>query len=63
MKIPYFVKENFHVEYQGSLSRLDVSVEEEYVTNLKHACYRERNYRKFSGNIWLRMNKCKILTN
>ncbi|KAF5283146.1 hypothetical protein FQA39_LY17404 [Lamprigera yunnana] len=43
--IPYYVKENFHIEYQGSVRRLEVSIEEEYLTNLKHACYREKNYR------------------
>lgn len=50
LKVPYFVKENFHIEYQGSLTRLDASVEEEYLTNLKHACYRERNYSKYTIN-------------
>lgn len=46
MKVPYYVKENFHSEYQGSLRRLEISVEEEYVNNLRHACYREKNYSK-----------------
>ncbi|KAK2583005.1 hypothetical protein KPH14_009050 [Odynerus spinipes] len=44
--IPYYVKENFHTEYQGSLRRLEISVEEEYLLNLRQACYRERNYRE-----------------
>lgn len=47
MKVPYYVKENFHSEYQGSLRRLEISVEEEFVNNLRHACYREKNYSKF----------------
>lgn len=46
-KIPYYVKENFHTEYQGSVGRLEASVEEDYLTNLKHSCYRERNYSKY----------------
>lgn len=46
MKIPYYVKDNFHTEYQGSVGRLEASVEEEYINNLKHACYRERNYKE-----------------
>lgn len=46
LKIPYYVKENFHTEYQGSLRRLEMSVEEEYITNLRHACIREKNYRE-----------------
>lgn len=47
LKIQYYVKENFHTEYQGSVGRLEASVEEEYINNLKHACYRERNYSKY----------------
>jgi len=45
LNIPYYVKDNFHSEYQGSLGRLEASVEEEYTNNIKHACYRERNYK------------------
>lgn len=46
LKVPYYVKENFHTEYQGSLRRLEISVEDEYLNNLRHACYRERSYRE-----------------
>jgi len=46
LHVPYYVKENFHTEYQGSLRRLEASVEEEYVTNLRHSCYREKNYKE-----------------
>lgn len=45
LKIPYFVKDNFVSEYQGSLSRLEHSVEEEYILYMKRTCYNERNYR------------------
>lgn len=45
LRVPYYVKENFHVEYQGSLRRLEASVEEEYMNNLRNSCYREKNYR------------------
>ncbi|XP_012285923.1 dnaJ homolog subfamily B member 12 [Orussus abietinus] len=45
LKVPYYVKENFHSEYQGSLRRLEISVEEEYVNTLRHNCYREKNYK------------------
>lgn len=44
--IPYYVKENFETEYQGSIERLESSVEEEYITSMKQSCYRERNYRE-----------------
>ncbi|XP_034937186.1 dnaJ homolog subfamily B member 12 [Chelonus insularis] len=46
LKIPYYVKENFHTEYQGSLRRLEISVEEEFINNLRHACYREKNHKE-----------------
>lgn len=47
LKVPYYVKENFHTEYQGSLQRLEISVEEEYVLKLRHDCFREKNYSKY----------------
>lgn len=46
LQVPYYVKENFHTEYQGSVKRLELSVEEEYVSNLRHQCYREKSYSK-----------------
>ena len=45
-KIPYYVKENFISDYQGSLGRLENSVEEEYIVGMKRACYNERIYRE-----------------
>ena len=44
LHVPYYVKENFHTDYQGSIRRLEVSVEEEYLANLRSACYREKSY-------------------
>ncbi|EZA49366.1 hypothetical protein DMN91_008986 [Ooceraea biroi] len=46
LKVPYFVKENFHSEYQGSLRRLEISIEEDFVHGLKQTCVREKNYRE-----------------
>ncbi|CAG4958321.1 unnamed protein product [Colias eurytheme] len=31
LKVPYYVKENFHTDYQGSLRRLEMAIEEEYI--------------------------------
>lgn len=45
-RIPYYVKENFGSEYQGSMGRLESAVEEEYIMNMKRACFSEKNYRK-----------------
>ncbi|XP_022902100.1 dnaJ homolog subfamily B member 12 [Onthophagus taurus] len=46
LNIEYWVKQNFHNEYQGSVRRLESTIEEEYITSLKHSCYREKNYRE-----------------
>lgn len=46
LSIPYYVKEKFESEYQGSLARLENSVEEEYIAVMKQNCYRERSYRE-----------------
>lgn len=45
LKIPYYVKDNFYSEYQGSVGRLEESVEEEFINHLKHSCAREKSYR------------------
>lgn len=45
LSVPYYVKENFHVEYQGSIQRLEMSVEEDYINQLRNMCYREKNRR------------------
>ncbi|KAK7579807.1 hypothetical protein V9T40_000436 [Parthenolecanium corni] len=46
LHIPYYVKENFRLDYQGSLARLEANVEEEFMSSLRNACYKERNYRE-----------------
>uniref|UniRef100_A0A1L8DU48 Putative dnaj molecular chaperone similarity domain protein n=1 Tax=Nyssomyia neivai TaxID=330878 RepID=A0A1L8DU48_9DIPT len=43
--IPYYVKRTFEEEYSGSLARLELSVEEEYLIGMKKLCMRERHYR------------------
>ncbi|XP_075167747.1 dnaJ homolog subfamily B member 12 [Haematobia irritans] len=46
LSVPYYVKENFESDYQGSLARLENSVEEDYVYTMKQHCFRERSYRE-----------------
>uniref|UniRef100_A0A1A9WI20 J domain-containing protein n=1 Tax=Glossina brevipalpis TaxID=37001 RepID=A0A1A9WI20_9MUSC len=46
LSVSYYVKENFGKEYLGSLTRLEDSVEEDYVYTMKQNCFRERNYRE-----------------
>lgn len=54
LRVPYFVKENFASEYQGSIRRIESQVEEEYITNLRASCFRERNYKE--SMIWRARN-------
>lgn len=46
LSVPYYVKENFDSDYQGSFARLENSVEEDYIYTMKQHCFRERNYRE-----------------
>uniref|UniRef100_A0A8D8Y1Z5 DnaJ homolog subfamily B member 12 n=1 Tax=Cacopsylla melanoneura TaxID=428564 RepID=A0A8D8Y1Z5_9HEMI len=45
LNVPYYVKESFGSEYQGSLHRLELNVEEDYINQLRNMCYREKNRR------------------
>ncbi|XP_055935754.1 dnaJ homolog subfamily B member 14-like [Argiope bruennichi] len=54
LRVPYYVKENFASEYQGSVQRLEAQVEEEYIANLRGSCFKERNYRE--SMIWRAKN-------
>jgi len=55
LKVPYYVKENFHSEYQGSLRRLEISIEEEYVSNLRQNCAREKTYSMYLLHLFIRI--------
>lgn len=46
LQVPYYVKENFRLDYQGSLVRLESNIEEEYLNMLRHNCYKEKNHRE-----------------
>jgi len=46
LDIKYYVKDNFNVEQYGSIHRLESSVEEEHMQNLRYSCNQERSYRK-----------------
>ena len=45
--VTYYVKPDFSTEYQGNMRRLEQHVEEDYVTTLRNACFKEKNYSKF----------------
>lgn len=46
LRVPYYVKENFNDYYDGNVRRLEANIEEEYVSMLRHNCYRERGQRE-----------------
>lgn len=46
IEVQYYVKENFERDYKGNIRRIEANVEEEFITNLRSACFRERNYSK-----------------
>ena len=47
LQVPYYVKPDFNNEYQGSMRRLEQHVEEDYVTTLRNACFKEKKDSKF----------------
>ncbi|ESP03878.1 hypothetical protein LOTGIDRAFT_185246, partial [Lottia gigantea] len=46
LKVPYYVKEDFRPEYKGDLRRIERQVEEEYISQLRSNCWRERSYKE-----------------
>lgn len=50
LNVPYYVRDTFKKEYQGSLHRLESNIEEEYIMVMKQNCMRERSYREYIDN-------------
>lgn len=46
LKVPYFVKDDFHVDSKYDLRRIERQVEEEYVSNLRTSCFKEKSYKE-----------------
>jgi len=46
LKIHYYVKDDFRIEYKSDLRRIERSVEEDYIGNLRSNCFKERNYKE-----------------
>jgi DnaJ homolog subfamily B member 12 len=46
LEVPYYVRENFERDYKGSIHRIESQVEDDYLSNLRASCFRERNYSK-----------------
>lgn len=47
LRVNYYVKSDFKVDFKGDLRRIERNVEEEYISNLRQNCWRERSYSKF----------------
>ncbi|XP_043917067.1 dnaJ homolog subfamily B member 14 [Protopterus annectens] len=46
LKLPYYVNREFKTEYRGvPLQKIEKNVEEDYVTNIRNNCWRERQQR------------------
>ncbi|KAG0727033.1 DnaJ subfamily B member 14 [Chionoecetes opilio] len=48
--VSYYVKPDFSTDYQGSIRRLEQHVEEDFVSTLRNACFKEKNYKE--NMIW-----------
>ncbi|KAK3089874.1 hypothetical protein FSP39_007244 [Pinctada imbricata] len=46
LQIPYYVKTDFRVEFKSDLRRIERQVEEEFISNLRQNCWRERSYKE-----------------
>lgn len=58
LNVPYYVRDTFKKEYQGSLHRLESSIEEEYIVVMKQNCMRERSYRELKIKRKCRKHLC-----
>ncbi|XP_076441670.1 dnaJ homolog subfamily B member 14-like [Babylonia areolata] len=54
LKVPYYVKKDFKTEYRGELRRIERMVEDEYISQLRSNCWRERTYKE--NMIWRAKN-------
>lgn len=56
--VVYYVNKDFRNEYKGvSLQKVEKSVEEDYVSNIRNNCWKERQQSKF-GNMCNFMKAC-----
>jgi len=57
LAVSYYVKETFRSEFSGSRRKLEKQIEEDYISHLRNACFREKAYKenllwqaRYSGN-------------
>ncbi|XP_048760298.1 dnaJ homolog subfamily B member 14-like [Ostrea edulis] len=46
LRVKYYVRNDFKVDFKGDLRRIERNVEEEYISNLRQNCWRERSYKE-----------------
>lgn len=46
LNVPYFLKKDYQMESRAELRRIERQVEEEYISNLRNSCWRERSYKE-----------------
>ena len=57
LKVPFYVGERFHEEYSGTnLKQVEKSVEEDYISNLRNNCWKEKQQSEFALSGF-----CKVL--
>lgn len=54
LKVPFYVGERFNEEFSGNnLKNVERSVEEDYISNLRNNCWKEKQQSKFTiGMNW-----------
>lgn len=63
LHVIYYVNKDFKNEYKGeSLQKVEKSVEEDYVSNIRNNCWKERQQSKFSI-MCIFMNSCITVRN
>jgi DnaJ family protein B protein 12 len=45
--INYYVKPDFNTYYKGSINKVEREVEQEYISNMREHCYRERSLSEY----------------
>ncbi|XP_022316048.2 dnaJ homolog subfamily B member 14-like [Crassostrea virginica] len=46
LRVKYYVKNDFKVDFKGDIRRIERNVEEEYISNLRQNCWKERSYKE-----------------
>lgn len=57
LKVPYYVGEQFSREFSGlNLKNLERTVEDDYISNLRNNCWKEKQQSMFAKNTFIYLN-------